>query len=81
MKKKSSKKRSEPKAYLAKIKRGYLAVVEGVGEAEITGADLGRIEELLEVRKNAAEQLGKIIQDKGISTASIHNVKVLGEGD
>jgi len=81
--KKSGKERSGPRAWLAKIKgRGYLAVVEGVGEAKITrDEDIGRIEELLEVRQNAAKELGKIIDDKAITTASIHNVKVLGEGE
>ncbi len=81
--KKSSKERSGPRAYLAKIKGGgYLAVIEGGGEAKITAEkDIGRIEELLEVRQNAAEELGKIIDDKAITTASIHRVKILGEGD
>jgi hypothetical protein len=85
VKKKSGKKRSGsgPRAWLAKSKgRGYLAVVEGVGEAKITGdEDIGRIKELIEVRQNAAEELGKIIDDKKITTASIHNVRILGEGD
>jgi hypothetical protein len=83
MKKKSRKKRSGPRAYLAKIKGGgYLAVIEGIGEAKITDDPRIRaIKELLEVRQNAAEELGKIIEEKGITTASIHNVKILGEGD
>jgi hypothetical protein len=82
VKKKSGKKRGEPKAYLAKIKDGYLAVVEEQGEVEIKDEKtIKEIKKLLQVRKNAAEQLGEIIEDKGISTASIHHVVVLGEGD
>jgi uncharacterized phage infection (PIP) family protein YhgE len=80
--KKSGKKRSESRAYLAEIKDGYVAVVEGAGEAKIKDErTIKKIKKLLKVRKKAHEQLGEIIKDKGISTASIHKVNVLGEGD
>jgi len=80
--KKSRNKRSESRAYLAEIKDGYLAVVEGAGEAKIKDKrTIKKIKKLLEVRKKAHEQLVEIVEDKGISTASIHNVHVLGEGD
>jgi hypothetical protein len=79
---KSAKIRREPRTYLAKIKNGYLAVVEGHGEAEIKDEQtIKKIEKQLKVRKKAGEQLSEIIKDKAISTASIHNVVVLGEGD
>jgi hypothetical protein len=83
VKKKSGKKRDEPRAYLAKIKDGYLAVVEGDSEAEIKDRQtIKKIEKLLKVRKKAGEQLSEIIEDKAISTCSIHKAAiVLGEGD
>jgi hypothetical protein len=82
VKKKSRKKRSESKAYLAEIKDGYVAVVEGAGQGEIKDKPTTeKIKKLLEERRKVHEQLGEIIKDEGITTASIHNVRVLGEGD
>lgn len=83
MKKKSRKKLREPQACLAKVKGGYLAVIDGGGETLITKKEtVEEIKELLKTRRRAGERLSKIIHDTGITTASIHRVAVvLGEGD
>jgi len=75
------KRDGEPKAYLAKIKGGYLAIVEGYGDAEIKdNKTVKKIKKLLKARQKAGEQISDIIQDKGISTASVHHAAVvLGE--
>jgi hypothetical protein len=82
VKKKSKKTLHDPITYLAEIKGGFVAVAEGVGDKEIKNEQAVRkIKRLLEARKKAHRELGKIIKGQGMATASIHNVHVLGEGD
>lgn len=85
MSKKPSKKRGgqEPRAYIAKIKGGYLAVVEGQGEAEIKDSTtVETIKKLLGERRELGKKLSKLINLRHISPASIHRATiVLGDED
>jgi hypothetical protein len=85
VKDKPRKKHGEPRAHLAKIKEGskelYVAVVrEHVRKIE-NASTIRKIEKLIKIREKAAKELAEIIQDTGISGASIHKVSVVSEED
>jgi len=85
VKKKSGKKLSGPKAYLAKVKDEegneiYVAAVRKKVK-QIPKSQTENVKKHLEERQKAAEELGKIIDNTGICTASIHRVTVVGEED
>jgi hypothetical protein len=69
------------KNYIVETKAGYLAVVEGDGETEITDAEtVDKIRKLLEERKEVGKKISKLIYDKGLITASAHHATIaLGE--
>ncbi len=60
------------KNYIIKTKRGYLAVVEGGREKDITDKEaVAEIKRLLRIRKEAGLELSKLIRDRGLTTASV----------
>ena len=76
------------KNYIAKTADGYLLVVyggagEGATETHITDpVTVEEIRVLLAARKAAGETLSKLIEDRGIISASAHRATIaLGEGD
>lgn len=68
--------------YIIKTKRGYLAVVNGGDEKELTDKEaVAEIKRLLKIRKHAGIQLSKLIRDRGLTSASVHHAaRILGEG-
>lgn len=74
---------NDPRPYLVRIKRGFLAAVEGGQEAEITDEPtIKQIEDLLEERRKAGQELSKLIVARGVTHAGVQNAtKTLGAGD
>ena len=71
------------KNYIIKAKRGYVVVVEGAPEKEITDKEsVAKIKRLIGIRREAGRKLSKLIRDRGVTTASINNAtQTLGAGE
>jgi hypothetical protein len=69
------------KHHIIKTKRGYLAVVEGGHQKELTDKkSVAEIKRLLGIRKKAGIELSKLIRDRGLTTAAMFQAtRTLGE--
>jgi hypothetical protein len=71
------------KSYIIKTKRGYVAVVEGGQEKEITEKQaVAEIKRLIKIRHKAGRDLSKLIRHRGVTAASINNAtSTVGAGE
>ena len=74
---------NDPRPYLVRIKKGFIAVHEGTTDKEITDkATVKKINELLKQRRKAGQDLSKLVAQTGGIIASVHHAtRTLGAGD
>ena len=74
---------NDPRPYLVRIKKGFVAVREGGTDKEITDkATVKKINDLLKQRRAAGKELTELIASKGVIIASVHQAtRTLGAGD